>query len=340
MSVPQNGVITRQRLLELGGDGAKPITLISAPAGYGKTTLLRQWAPVSGAVVRLDPAEIGDGWELWHQVDAALRLADVTVILDDVHLLDGGRKTSELKRAFDLAGSDRRLVIATRRDPILELHDARLAGNVLEIRADDLAFDEAETRLFLAMNHITATPEQARALWMYTEGWPAGLRLSTTPLSRAAGSQEAFATLLHGDTAVGSYLMGQALSCTSEELRSFLLRTSVSEFLDATLAQELTGRSDAGLLLELARSQPGFLHRLSGGPWPYRYHPMFRALLLAELMRSAPEDARRLSALAAAWFLGHGDHIRAATLSAQGGAWDVLAGALLEGSCVALATGD
>src|SRR5215211_596546 len=221
MSVPQNGVITRQRLLELG-DGAKPITLISAPAGYGKTTLLRQWAPVTGAVVRLDPAEIGDGWELWHRLDNALRLADVTVILDDVHLLDSSRKTSELKRALDLAGSDRRLVIATRRDPILELHDARLAGKVLEIRADDLAFDEAETRLFLAMNHITATPEQARALWVHTEGWPAGLRLSTTPLSRAAGSQEAFATLLHGDTAVGSYLMGQALSCTSEELHSFL----------------------------------------------------------------------------------------------------------------------
>jgi len=67
---------------------------------------------------------------------------------------------------------------------------------------------------------------------------------------------------------------------------------------------------------------------------------MFRGLLLAELMRSAPEDARRLSAVAAAWFLGHGEHIRAATLAAQGGAWDVLAGALLEGSCVALATGD
>src|SRR5215211_1456367 len=183
MSVPQNGVITRQRLLELG-DGAKPITLISAPAGYGKTTLLRQWPPVTGAVVRLDPAEIGDGWELWHRLDNALRLADVTVILDDVHLLDSSRKTSELKRALDLAGTDRRLVIATRRDPILELHDARLAGNVLEIRADDLAFDEAETRLFLAMNHITATPEQARALGAHRR-----LASRTSALDHAAVSR-------------------------------------------------------------------------------------------------------------------------------------------------------
>ena len=93
--------------------------------------------------------------------------------------------------------------------------------------------------------------------------------------------------------------MGQALAYTPDDLREFLLQTSVSEFLDAELAEKLTGRSDSALLLERAHVQPGFLNRQSERRWPYRYHPMFRALLLAELMGVASGEVRRLSALAA-----------------------------------------
>ena len=343
-------MITRQRLLQLAGTASEPITLISAPAGYGKTTLLRQWFPemwfpeMGSAqiepVVRLDPAEITDQWQLWQQVGEALSLSAVTLIIDDLHLLERDRGTVLLRDALRRANGNRRLIIATRSDPILALHDARMAGKVLEIRAAELAFDETETELFLAANHIAVTAEQAYALWVHTEGWPAGLRLSTTPLSSGAHSKEAFATLLQGDSAVGSYLMGQALAYTPDDLREFLLQTSVSEFLDTELADELTGRSDSALLLERAHIQPGFLHRLADGRWPYRYHPMFRALLLAELMRSAPDEVRRLSALAAAWFSRHGEHVRAASLAVQGQSWDVVADSVLAGSCVALATGD
>ncbi|HJY44685.1 MAG TPA: LuxR C-terminal-related transcriptional regulator [Propionibacteriaceae bacterium] len=341
MAISQDGVITRRRLLHFGRGASQPITLVSAPAGYGKTTLLQQWAPQTGGpVVWLDPAENTDSWHLWHQITDALSLRAVTLIIDDVHLLEGSRSSWLLKDALHLADEKRHVVIATRRDPILALHPARLAGKVREIRADDLAFDEDETRLFLAVNNIAVSSEQAHALWLHTEGWPAGLRLSTTPLSHGAHSDDAFATLLHGDTAVGSYLMGQALGYTADDVRWFLLQTSVSEFLDVELAQELTGRSDAALLLEQVHSQPGFLHRLAGGRWPYRYHPMFRALLLAELMRSSPEEVRRLSARAAAWFSKQGEHIRAAPLALQGQSWDVLSEAVLAGSCVALATGD
>jgi LuxR family maltose regulon positive regulatory protein len=341
MAISQDGVITRRRLLQFGRGASQPITLVSAPAGYGKTTLLQQWAPQTGGpVVWLDPAENTDGWHLWHQITDALSLRAVTLIIDDVHLLEGSRSSWLLKDALHLADEKRHIVIATRRDPILALHPARLAGKVSEIRADDLAFDEDETRLFLAANNIAVSSEQAHALWLHTEGWPAGLRLSTTPLAHGAHSDDAFATLLHGDTAVGSYLMGQALGYTADDVRWFLLQTSVSEFLDVELAQELTGRSDAALLLEQVHSQPGFLHRLTGGRWPYRYHPMFRALLLAELMRSSPEEVRRLSARAAAWFSKQGEHIRAAPLALQGQSWEVLSEAVLAGSCVALATGD
>jgi LuxR family maltose regulon positive regulatory protein len=333
-------VITRRRLLQSGGSASRPITLVSAPAGYGKTTLLRQWVADIGPVVRLDPAEITDSWQLWQQVSHALSKPTVTLIIDDLHLLEGDRSTGALRDALRRASGTRRLVIATRSDPILALHEARLAGKVVELRADDLAFDEDETRLFLAANHVPVSAEQARALWVHTEGWPAGLRLSTTPLSKAAHSEAAFSTLLHGDTAVGSYLMGQALAYTADDLRDFLLKTSVSGFLDAELAEQLTGRSDSALLLERAYSQPGFLHRHSEQRWPYRYHPMFRALLLAELMRSAPDDVRRLSALAAEWFSRQGEHVRAVPAAVQGQAWDVLAESVLAGSCLALATGD
>jgi LuxR family maltose regulon positive regulatory protein len=341
MAISQDGVITRRRLLQFGRSASEPITLVSAPAGYGKTTLLQQWAPdTGGPVVWLDPVETTDSGQLWRRITDALSLQAVTLIIDDVHLLEGNRSTRLLKDALHLADDARHIVIATRRDPILALHAARLAGKVREIRADDLAFDEGETRLFLTANNILVSPEQAHALWLHTEGWPAGLRLSTTPLSHGAHSDDAFATLLHGDTAVGSYLMGQALAYTADDLRIFLLQTAVSEFLDVELAQELTGRSDAALLLERVHYQPGFLHRLPGGRWPYRYHPMFRALLLAELMRSSPEELRRLSARAAAWFSKQGEYVRAASLAVQGQSWEVLGEAVLAGSCVALATGD
>ena len=340
MAISHIGVITRRRLFHLAGGAAAPITLVSAPAGYGKTTLLRQWTPETGPVVRLDPAETPDHWQLWQQVNEALSLGVVTVIIDDLHLMGHTRGSGPLRDVLRRASANRRLVIATRSDPILALHEARLAGKVREIRADELAFDEDETRRFLAANDIAVSAEQAYALWVHTEGWPAGLRLSTTPLSRGPRTDEAFSTLLQGDTAVGSYLMGQALAYTPDDLREFLLRTSVSEFLNAELAEKLTGRSDSALLLERARVQPGFLNRPSEGRWPYRYHPMFRALLLAELMGVASGEVRRLSALAAEWFASHGEHARAAPLAVQGQSWGVLAESILAGSCVALATGD
>jgi LuxR family transcriptional regulator, maltose regulon positive regulatory protein len=339
-AISQHGVIPRRRLLQLAGKASEPITLVSAPAGYGKTTLLRQWASKSTPVVRLDPAEITDQWQLWQQVGEALSRSVVTVIIDDLHLLERDRGTVLLRDALHRAGGKRRLVIATRSDPILALHEARMAGKVLEIRADELAFDKDETQLFLAANHIAVSTEQAYALWVHTEGWPAGLRLSTTPLASGAHSKEAFSTLLQGDSAVGSYLMGQALAYTADDLREFLLQTSVSEFLDAELAAALTDRSDSALLLERAHIQPGFLHRLPDRRWPYRYHPMFRALLLAELMRSAPDEVRRLSALAATWFSRHGEHVRAAPLAMQAQSWNVLAESVLAGSCAALMTGE
>jgi len=340
MAISHIGVITRRRLFHLAGGAAAPITLVSAPAGYGKTTLLRQWTPETGPVIRLDPAETPDHWQLWQQVNEALSLGVVTVIIDDLHLMEHTRGSGPLRDVLRRASANRRLVIATRSDPILALHEARLAGKVREIRADELAFDEDETRRFLAANDIAVSAEQAYALWVHTEGWPAGLRLSTTPLSRGPRTDEAFSTLLQGDTAVGSYLMGQALAYTPDDLREFLLRTSVSEFLNAELAEKLTGRSDSALLLERARVQPGFLNRPSEGRWPYRYHPMFRALLLAELMGVASGEVRRLSALAAEWFASHGEHARAAPLAVQGQSWGVLAESILAGSCVALATGD
>jgi LuxR family transcriptional regulator, maltose regulon positive regulatory protein len=339
-AISQNGVITRRRLLQLAGSASQPITLVSAPAGYGKTTLLRQWPRAHGPVVRRDPAEITDHWQLWHQVSESLSLPKATLIIDDLHLLERDGATAPLSDALRRASGSRRLVIATRSDPILALHEARLAGKVTEIRADELAFDEEETRLFLAANQIAVSLEQARALWVHTEGWPAGLRLSTTPLSRGAHTGEAISTLLHGDTVVGSYLMGQALAFTADDLREFLLQTSVTEFLDVELADQLTGRSDSALMLERAHNQPGFLHRYPDRRWPYRYHPMFRALLLAELMRAAPAEVRRLSAVAAGWFSQHDEHVRAASVAVQAQSWDVLAESVLAGSCVALTTGD
>jgi len=84
MAISRDGVITRRRLLQFARSASEPITLVSAPTGYGKTTLLQQWAPDTGPVVRLDPVETTDGWELWRRITDALSLEAVTLIIDDV----------------------------------------------------------------------------------------------------------------------------------------------------------------------------------------------------------------------------------------------------------------
>jgi hypothetical protein len=101
-AISQHGVIPRRRLLQLAGHASEPITLVSAPAGYGKTTLLRQWASKSTPVVRLDPAEITDQWQLWQQVGEALSRSVVTVIIDDLHLLERDRGTVLLRESVGL----------------------------------------------------------------------------------------------------------------------------------------------------------------------------------------------------------------------------------------------
>src|SRR4029450_13787645 len=108
-----------------------------------------QWVADITPVVRLDPAEITDYWQLWQQVSHALSLPAVTLILDDLHLFERDRSSGQRREARRRAGETRRLVIATRSDPILALHEARLAGMVVELRAEDFAFDADDTPLVL-----------------------------------------------------------------------------------------------------------------------------------------------------------------------------------------------
>ena len=129
-----------------------------------------------------------------------------------------------------------------------------------------------------------------------------------------AHSDDAFSTLLHGDTAVGSYLMGQALAYTAEDVRTFLLQTAVGERVPRRRACARTHRPlRCGVAVGTSALPAGFSPSAHGRPLALSYHPMFRALLLAELMRSSPEELRRLCRLqAAAWFSQQGEHIRAA----------------------------
>ena len=220
------------------------------------------------------------------------------LIIDDVHLLEGSRSTWLLKDALHRA-KKRHIVLATRRDPILALHAARLAGKVREIRAHTCS-PSTKTRPACSSPRTTSPSAQSKHMRFgsHTEGWPAGLRLSTTPLSHGARSDDALSNLLHGDTAVGSYLMGQALGYTADDVRGFLLQTSVSEFLDVELAQELTGRSDcARYSSEYIRSRV-FCIDSPVGDGPTVTTRCFVRCCLPSCCGRSPDEVQRLSALA------------------------------------------
>ncbi len=325
------------------------VTLVSAPAGSGKTVLLRSWVDDSGLadrvawltverdqrdpqlfwlaaveklraavgadafIERLSPAPDFDGHALVERLLSELgSLEDpVVLVIDDLHELHAPEALAQLELLLDRRPPLLRVVLATRRDPQLGLHRLRLAGELTEVRASDLRFSLDETRELLAASGIAPSDEAIALLHARTEGWAAGLRLAALSLAGHPDPERFVAEFSGSERTVADYLLAEVLDNQPEDARRLLLRTSILEGVNGALADALAGTTGSErILLELEQANAFVVSVDAEHAW-FRYHELFADLLRLELRRTDPSAVVGLHRAAAAWLEGHGYLIEA-----------------------------
>jgi LuxR family transcriptional regulator, maltose regulon positive regulatory protein len=333
-------------MVDLGTLGS--VTLVSAHAGAGKTVLLSAWAasnpPLDVAWLTL---ERDDNWSpaFWSAVDAALngdrahsgreataahvskrlsaRDAPIALVLDDFHEIENKVLLREVDALLARSPRQLRLVISTRADPHLRLQRLRLAGELTEIRACDLAFTSEECTAFLGRLAERLSGGDIEALTERTEGWAAGIRLAALSLERQVDPAEFIRRFAGDDRAVADYLLNEVLERQTPQRREFLLRTSVPDTLSVGLAGELSGDAHSGRVLEELTMQNVLISTEAGSERRYRYPGLLRSFLQAHLARTKPEELRALYRRAARWHRDGGEALVAFREAIAGEDWEL-----------------
>lgn len=361
LAPPREYVVVRPRLLDLLERGAqRPLTLISAPAGSGKTVAVATWAeyhPGSGPIVCVSLTELdvraGMPWSMISAelARAGVRVRDivgtdgasitaisaaivnhpqpVTLILDCAAELPPST-TRGLDQLLAEASERLRLILLTRCDPALPLHRYRLAEALVEIRLADLAFTSAEADELFTRRGLELSREDLELVVARTRGWAAGLILAAMTLTGSQDPGRAVRDFSGESAPVAEYLLAEVLNVQAPHTRDLLLRTSVADTLRPGLIQALAG-DDAEAALEQLASGNALVERVSGRRGSYRYHPLFRELLRAQLTFEAPDEARRLHLIAAEWLGNAGLLVEAVNCAVQADAWEVAAAFVVEG---------
>ncbi len=361
----RSDLVLRARLRELLEEGARhPLTLISAPPGFGKTMLAAQWAR--------SQAEYQVGWlsldetdsqptAFWRYVIGALLhccpgLAETAqtmltvptpppietvlaslineianfdrallLVLDDYHLVQNPEVHRALIFLLDHLPENLHIFILTREDPPLNLARRRARGQMMEIRAVELRFNTGETISFLHSMELVLTPEQIVTLERATEGWIAGLQMAALSL-RGQDPQVFFQSFTGDDRYISDYLIEEVLERQTDQVRDFLLRTSILERFNASICEALLRNKGKGSGDELLPLSPTpyplspsnileyldranlFLIPLDNRREWYRYHHLFAELLRQRLKESLPPEAiGNLHRAASRWCEEHGE---------------------------------
>jgi len=338
------GTVRRSRLIEwLARGDVRPIVSVVAPSGYGKTTLLSQWARRNGqsfAWVSVDEGDndpkvlltyIAEALDAVEPFDARVfdalaspgssvlgsvlpRLASafaamsspVVLVLDDVHVLQDRECRAALSLLADHVPDGSRLVLAGRAEPPLRIARLRAEGRIAEIGPDDLSFTAEEASSLLRNAGLTLGEEDVAALHQRTEGWPAGLYLAALYLREGGPLASAAVSFDGADRLVREYMESEFLARISRRQRLFLTRTAVLERMCGSLCDAVLGlRGSATVLADLERSNLLLVPLDRSGEW-FRYHHLFRDMLLAELHRLEPELMPVLYRRAAQWYEDNG----------------------------------
>jgi LuxR family transcriptional regulator, maltose regulon positive regulatory protein len=342
-SVGRAGVVLRPELFERL-EGPARVTVVSAPAGSGKTVLLRSWITEAGLTQRAafvpagrderDPQRFWlaalralgqtdsgarlvqavsaapdlDGWALVERLlaDLAVLKEPLWLVIDDVHELASSEVLRQLELLVMRAPLELRFVLATRHDVRLGLHRLRLEGELAEIRADDLTFSVAEAKLLLEGAGVALPGPALATLHERTEGWAAGLRLAALSLARHPDPGRFAEEFSGGERTVAEYLLAEVLERQSDHVRRLLLRTSVLQRVNGQLADLLTGDEGGEGVLQDLEDVGAFVVSLDPARTWFRYHQLFVQLLQLQLRRAAPDEITGLHRSAAVWFADHG----------------------------------
>jgi LuxR family maltose regulon positive regulatory protein len=346
--------LTRPRLLaRLDSAADRPLTLLAAGPGAGKTVLLADWVRRGGVPVAwLNPAPAdAEPRRFWRLLETALRdshgagpgssvegsraagidLAQalfsqlpepaerLVVIVDDAHVLVHPDVLAGLDSLIRGGHPGLRLILAARSDPLLPLHRYRLAGQMNELRAADLAMNDAEIGEVLKAHGVTLPEWDASVLAARTEGWAAGVQLSAMRMEGAEYPADFVSELALDPGSIGEYLVNEVLREQPEPQRRLLIETSFLDEVTGPLAGAVTGMTGCGeMLAGLARAN-AFVIPLDAAGERYRYHELFAEILRYLLKRQNSEAFRGLQERAAAWFEGSGDLSSALYWAAQAG---------------------
>lgn len=338
--------VLRPRLIERLNRGLdRKVTLISASAGYGKTTLVSEWIAgcdravawlsldegdneVSSfltyviAALRTIAEEIGEGvldasesqQPLSAESTLTILLNKISaltytfiLVLDDFHVISSKPVNDALAFLLDNLPRQMHLVIATREDPQLSLSRLRAHGDLTELRAADLRFSTSEAAEFFSqVMSLALSADDIAALESRTEGWIAGLQLAALSM-RGLENIPRFIHAFAGDNRyIVDYLVEEVLRRQPESIRNFLLQTSILDRLSGPLCDAVTGQGDGSVQLEALEKGNFFVIRLDDKRHWYRFHHLFAQVLYTHLKANHADAAAELHRRASLWFEQHG----------------------------------
>jgi LuxR family maltose regulon positive regulatory protein len=359
--LPRTAVV-RDRLVDMIDQGASgPLTLVSAPAGTGKTTAVATWVASGrreGPILWMSLGEDAHASRLWPALceglyrngllspdalagfttdDEALAaiafslsdsLMPITLVLDCAAELPEDT-ANRMHRLVTGSAGRLHLIILTRADPLLPLHLYRLNQSVVEIRIADLAFTVAEANDLLMRRRVTLPRDIVEELVARTRGWAAGLVMSSMSLAHARDPGAAVRRIGGASGRIAEYLLTEVLAMQTPPARELLLRTSVVDCVEPGLAEALAGPDASRSLAFLARGNV-FVEEVPDVSGSYKYHPLFRELLVAQLTCEAPELATQLHLAAAMWFADEGLIEKAVRTAIAADGWDHAAGIVVD----------